>query len=113
MQIVFRVLFFSFLLSISYASSVCMTDCTNLLTPCPPSIYEQYCYNSDNSGKTINRRENNRVKLTFVLAQCHLLVKGFLLLQTVQKFLKRTIQLYLDITEWMDLMALFFLSIAM
>ena len=31
-----------------------MTDCTSLLTPHPPSLYGQYCCNSDNNGKTIN-----------------------------------------------------------
>ena len=36
-----------------------MTDCSILLTPHPPSLYEQYCCNSDNNGKTINLEENN------------------------------------------------------
>ena len=65
MQIVFKLFFFSFLLTTSYASSVCMADCTSLITPRPPSIYEQYCCNSDNSGKTIKWRENNRVNINF------------------------------------------------
>ena len=32
---------FSVLLSVSYVSSICMTDCTSLLTTHPPSLYEQ------------------------------------------------------------------------
>ena len=43
----------SALLNVSYAFSTCMTDCTSLLTPHPPSLYEQHCCNSDNNGKTI------------------------------------------------------------
>ena len=52
--------------SVSYASSICMTDCTSLLTPHPPSLYEQYCCNSDNNGKTIKLKENNNF-LIFIL----------------------------------------------
>lgn len=63
MQIIFKLLLFSFLLTVSYASSVCMVDCTSQITPHPPSPYEQYCCNNSNSGKTIKRRENNRVKV--------------------------------------------------
>ena len=46
----------------SEGSSVCMADCTSLLTPRPPSLYEQYCCLSSNSGKTFRLKENNRVK---------------------------------------------------
>ena len=57
---------FSVLLSVSYVSSICMTDCTSLLTPHPPSLYEQYCCNSNNNGKTIKLKENNNF-LIFIL----------------------------------------------
>ena len=63
MLIIFKFLFFSFLLTVSYASSVCMADCISLTTPHPPSLYEQYCCNDSNSGKTIKWSENNRVKI--------------------------------------------------
>ena len=64
-MIFFQFLFLSLLLDVSYASSFCMTDCNSLLTQCPPSLYEQYCCNTNNSGKTIKFRENNRVKIIF------------------------------------------------
>ena len=113
MQIVFKLFFFSLLLTTSYASSVCMADCGSLITPRPPSIYEQYCCNSDNSGKTIKWRENNRVNINFCPSKMPASCQRFLrFLQTVRKPLKRTILHYLDTTEWMDLMVLFFLSTA-
>ena len=47
----------------SNGSSVCMVDCTSLLTPHPPSSYEQYCCIPSNSGKKFNVKEKNRVKI--------------------------------------------------
>ena len=61
----FQLLLFSLLLDVSYASSSCMADCTRLLTQRPPSLYEQYCCNTDNSGKTIKLSKNNKVKIIF------------------------------------------------
>ena len=49
----------------SEGSSVCMADCTSLLTPRPPSLYEQYCCIPSNSGKTFTVRKNDRVKIIF------------------------------------------------
>ena len=49
----------------SEASSGCMADCTSLLTPHPPSLYEQYCCILSNSGKKFKLKENNRVKIIF------------------------------------------------
>ena len=46
----------------SEGSSDCMADCISLLTPHPPSLYEQYCCLSSNSGKKFRLKENNRVK---------------------------------------------------
>ena len=66
MKIITRFFCFSVLLNVSYASSVCMADCNSLLTPHLPSLYEQYCCNSDNIGKTIKLKENN-TSLIFVL----------------------------------------------
>ena len=65
MMILFQLLIFSFLLDVSYASSICMADCNSHLTQRPPSLYEQYCCCTDNSGKTIKLRENNRAKIIF------------------------------------------------
>ena len=42
-----------------------MVDCTSPLTQHPPSLYEQYCCNTDDSEKTIKLSENNRVKIIF------------------------------------------------
>ena len=64
-MIFFQFLFLSLLLDVSYASSICMADCNSLLTQRPPSLYEQYCCNTNNSGKTIKFRENNRIKIIF------------------------------------------------
>ena len=47
----------------SEGSSVCMADCTSLLTPCPPSLYEQYCCIPSNNGKKFNVKENNRLNM--------------------------------------------------
>ena len=47
----------------SKGSSVCMADCTSLLTPHPPSLYEQYCCIPSNSGKTFTVKEKDRVKI--------------------------------------------------
>ena len=42
-----------------------MTDCNSLLTQHPPSLYEQYCCITDNSGNTINLGDNERIKIIF------------------------------------------------
>ena len=47
----------------SEGSSVCMADCTSLLTPRPPSLYEQYCCIPSNSGKTFTVKENSRLNM--------------------------------------------------
>ena len=62
---IFQFILFSLLLNVSYAFSICMVDCNSQLTQRPPSFYEQYCCNTNNSGKTIKFRENNRVKIIF------------------------------------------------
>ena len=50
----------------SEGSSVCMADCTSLLTPHPPSLYEQYCCIPSNNGKTFTVKENDdRRKIIF------------------------------------------------
>ena len=46
----------------SEGSSNCMADCTSLLTPRPPSLYEQYCCIPSNSGKKFKLKESNGVK---------------------------------------------------
>ena len=51
-------------------SSDCMADYTSLLTPHPPSLYEQYCCIPSNSGKTFKIRESNVVR--FILCPKHL-----------------------------------------
>ena len=56
-------LLFSLLLNVSYASSVCMADCSSQLAQLPPSLYEQYCCSTKNSGKTFKLSENNRINL--------------------------------------------------
>ena len=58
MQTLIQIISFSLLLNVSYTSSVCMNDCTSSLTPHPPSLYEQYCCNDDNTGKTIKLKDN-------------------------------------------------------
>ena len=47
----------------SEASSVCMADCTGLLTPRPSSLYEQYCCIPSNNRKTFTVKENDQVKM--------------------------------------------------
>ena len=42
-----------------------MADCTNELTQRPPSLYEQYCCNDNNTGKTFKIRQNNVLKIIF------------------------------------------------
>ena len=49
----------------SEVSSVCMADCSSLLTPHPPSLYEQYCCVPSNSGKTFTVKEKDRSKIIF------------------------------------------------
>ena len=47
-----------------------MADCASLLSPPPPSLYEQYCCIPNNRGKKFKTRENNAVK--FILCPNHL-----------------------------------------
>ena len=61
----FQLLLFNLLLNVSYASSFCMADCKSLLTQRLLSLYEQYCCNIDNSGKTIKLTDNNRAKIIY------------------------------------------------
>ena len=49
------------LIAASKASSVCIADCVNELTPLPPSLYEQYCCIPNNSGKKFESKKNNNV----------------------------------------------------
>ena len=63
-------LLFNLLLNVSYASSVCMVDCSSQLTQLPPSLYEQYCCNTKNSGKAFKLSENN--KINFILCPSNL-----------------------------------------
>ena len=63
--IAFCCLITGILIVTSDGSSVCMVDCTSLLTPHPPSLYEQDCCIPSNSGKTFTVREKNRVKIIF------------------------------------------------
>ena len=44
-------------------SSTCMADCTSELTQRPPSLYEQYCCNDNNTGKAFKIRQNNVLKI--------------------------------------------------
>ena len=56
---------FAGLLIVSCEASIstdCMVDCTSLLTPRPPSLYEQYCCIPSNSGKKFKLKESNGVK---------------------------------------------------
>ena len=46
-------------------SSTCMADCTSKLTQRPPSFYEQYCCNDNNTGRTFKIRQNNVLKIIF------------------------------------------------
>ena len=66
------ILFFWLQVAISTCkgSSVCMVDCTILLTPRPPSLYEQYCCIPSNSGKQFKTRESNVVRI--ILCPNHL-----------------------------------------
>ena len=60
--IFFKCLFSGLLVIFSEGSSFCMADCTSLLTPHPPSLYEQYCCIPSNSGKKFKLKETNEVK---------------------------------------------------
>ena len=42
-----------------------MADCTSELTQRPPSLYEQYCCNDNNTGKAFKIRHNNVLKIIF------------------------------------------------
>ena len=44
-------------------SSTCMADCTSELTQRPPSLYEQFCCNDNNTGKAFKIRQNNVLKI--------------------------------------------------
>ena len=59
----FQVLLFNFLLNVTCAPSICMADCTSQLIQRPPSLFEQYCCNTDNSEKTSKLRENKRINI--------------------------------------------------
>ena len=50
---------------VCWTFSTCMADYNSLQTQCPPSLYEQYCCNTDNSGETIKLSENNKIKIIF------------------------------------------------
>ena len=63
-------LLFSHLLDVSYTSSVCMADCSSQLTKLPPSLYEQYCCNTKNSGQTFKLSKNH--KINFILCPSYL-----------------------------------------
>ena len=54
----------------SKGSSACIADCSGLLTPRPPSLYEQYCCIPSNSGKKFQTRESNVVRI--ILCPNHL-----------------------------------------
>ena len=47
-----------------------MADCTSQFTQRPPSLYDQYCCNTDNNKKTIKLNENNNVKIMFCPSSC-------------------------------------------
>ena len=70
MLTVVQFLLFSLLLNVGYASSVCMADCSSQLTQGPPSLYEKYCCNTENSGRTFKLSENN--KINFILCPSNL-----------------------------------------
>ena len=60
-------LLFSLLLKVPvcWTSSTCMAKCTDELTQRPPSLYEQYCCNDNNTGKSFKIREYNVLKIIF------------------------------------------------
>ena len=60
---VFLLLFTLILIIPVCCSSTCMADCTSELTQRPPSLYEQYCCNDNNTGKTFKIRQNNVLKI--------------------------------------------------
>ena len=70
MLTVVQFLLFSLLLNVGYASSVCMADCSSQLTQRSPSLYEKYCCNTENSGRTFKLSENN--KINFILCPSNL-----------------------------------------
>ena len=61
--IVFCCLIAGLQIVVSEGSSVSMVDCTSLLTPRPPSLYQQYCCIPSNSGKKFKVKENNRLNM--------------------------------------------------
>ena len=62
---VFLLLFTLILIIPVCCSSTCMADCTSELTQHPPSLYEQYCCNDNNTEKTFKIRQNNVLKIIF------------------------------------------------
>ena len=70
MLTVIQFLLFSLLVNVGYASSVCMADCSSQLTQGPSSLYEKYCCNTENSGRTFKLSENN--KINFILCPSNL-----------------------------------------
>ena len=60
---VFLLLFTLILIIPVCCSSTCMSDCTSELTQRPPSLYEQYCCNDNNTGKAFKIRQNNVLKI--------------------------------------------------
>ena len=62
---VFLLLFTLILIVPVCCLSTCMADCTSELTQRPPSLYEQYCCNDNNTGKTFKIRQNNVLKIIF------------------------------------------------
>ena len=66
-EIFVLVLVFSQLLvlPVCWTTSTCMAKCTNELTQRPPSLYEQYCCNDNNTGKTFKIIQNNVLKIIF------------------------------------------------
>ena len=57
--IVFYCLITGLYIVASESSSVCMADCSGLLTQHPPSLYEQYCCIPSNSGKTFTVKKDD------------------------------------------------------
>ena len=74
-KLIAKIIFFSCLLAglliaSCEASTDCMVDCTSLLTPRSPSLYEQDCCIPSNSGKQFKTRKSNIVRI--ILCPNHL-----------------------------------------
>ena len=64
MTILLQLFLFGYLLNVCYTSQICGTNCSSLLSPHPPSLYEKFCCNTDNNGKTIKElRGNSRIAI--------------------------------------------------